>query len=270
MNENTFLSLGNNDQASQPMGMDPMGGDASSMPQAPGANPMMGTDPDGGVVGEQGAPGDPNAMVDPNAMGGDPNAMGGDPNAPVMGANAFDGGSDADVSGDPEKKAESLAGQLASIFRNDLANDGINKHEDKKKEVLGMIASAIVDGMSEEDKNSMVEYLSDKLNGAGESDGDDSSMEGEDQDMGEDDANMMPEDDPNAMGGDPNAMGGDPNMMGGDDSQQMAEARVNEVVSSILREFTGNDLTKKKPTHRTKVDQEEKKGYKSAPYMTKK
>ena len=31
------------------------------------------------------------------------------------------------------KTTKSLAGQLASIFSNDLQNDGINKHEDKKK-----------------------------------------------------------------------------------------------------------------------------------------
>ena len=259
MNENTFLDLGNNNQASQPMGMDPMGGDASSMPPAPGANPMMGTDPDGGVVGEQGDPGDPNAMVDPNAMGGDPNA-------PVMGADPFGEGSDAEVSGDPEKKAESLAGQLASIFRNDLKSDGINSHEDKKKEVLGMIASAIVDGMSEEDKNSMIEYLSDKLNGSGESDGDEDNGGDMGQDMGGDDQGM---EDPNAMGGDP--MMDNPDTMGGDPaSQQMVEQKVNEMVNKIIKEFTGNDLTKKKPVQKTKVDQEEKKGYKSNPYMVKK
>ena len=102
------------------MGMNPMGGDASSMPPMQGGDPMMGSDP--------------------NAMGGNPGDMT-DPmmdsgaNEPVMGANPFGGDDEgnADVSGDPEKKAESLAGQLASIFRNDLKNDGINKHEDKKK-----------------------------------------------------------------------------------------------------------------------------------------
>ena len=246
MNENTFLSLGNNNQASQPMGMNPMGGDAYSMPagdpNAMGGGPnAMGGDPN--AMG-----GGPNAMGgDPNAMGGDPNAMGGDPNAPVMGANAFDGEGDADVSGDPEKKAESLAGQLASIFRNDLANDGINKHEDKKKEVLGMIASAIVDGMDEEDRNSMIEYLSDKLNGSGESKGDENG-----EDVGE--ANDEPMDAPNMNSED-------------DQQQQMMERRVDEMVSKIINEFTGNDLTKKKEkTTAAKIDQPERKGYKSNPY----
>lgn len=238
MNENTFLDLGNNNQASQPMGMNPMGGDASFMPPVPGADPMTGTDPDGGVVGEQGDPGDP-AMVDPNA--------------PVMGANPFDGGEgDADVSGDPEKKAESLAGQLASIFRNDLKNDGINTHEDKKKEVLGMIASAVVDGMNDEDRNSMIEYLSDKLNGSGESDGDEDNngdnMNGDNQDMGGEDPNAMP------------PAGGDP-MMGGDQSQQMMESRVNEVVNEII-----GDLMKNKNKPAAKVDQEERQGYRGKPY----
>lgn len=239
------------------MGMDPMGGDASFMPPAPGADPMMGTDPDGGVVGEQGDPGDPNAMADPNAMGGDPNA-------PVMGANPFNGGEgDADVSGDPEKKAESLAGQLASIFRNDLKSDGINSHEDKKKEVLGMIASAIVDGMNDEDKNSMIEYLSDKLNGSGESDGDDEDDDNTDQDMGGEDQGME----------DPNAMGGDPSMMGGDPNQQMVEKRVKEVVSNIIKEMTDKHLTQErimpssKPNDtKNKVKQKQQKGYKSFPY----
>ena len=249
MNENTFLDLGNNNQASQPMGMNPMGGDASSMPMG---DPMT-----GGM-------GDPNAMppapgADP-MTGGDPNAMG-DPNAPVMGANPFDGGEgDADVSGDPEKKAESLAGQLASIFRNDLKNDGINTHEDKKKEVLGMIASAIVDGMNDEDRNSMIEYLSDKLNGSGESDGDSDDNGGDNENGG--DMNNM-DNNPDMMGGDPNTMppaGGDP-MMGGDQSQQMMESRVNEVVNEII-----GDLMKKKNKPAAKVDQEERQGYRGKPY----
>lgn len=254
MNENTFLDLGNNNQASQPMGMDPMGGDASSMLM--GDPNMAGADPN--AMG--GAPA-PDPMV-----GGDPNTMGGDPNAPVMGADPFGEGSDADVSGDPEKKAESLAGQLASIFRNDLKSDGINSHEDKKKEVLGMIASAIVDGMNEEDRNSMIEYLSDKLNGSGESDGDKENGGDMNQEMGSDSQGM---DDPNTMDGEP--MMDDPNAMDGDPtSQQMVEQRVNEMVNKIIKEFTGNDLTKKKPAQKTKVDQEEKKGYKSNPYMVKK
>lgn len=224
------------------MGMNPMGGDVSFMPPAPSADPTMGADP--------------NAMGDPNAMppaGNDPSMMGGDPNAPVMGANPFDGGEgDASMSSDPEKKAESLAGQLASIFRNDLKNDGINTHEDKKKEVMGMIASAVVDGMSEEDRNSMIEYLSDKLNGAGESDGDTDNddgsqdMTGDNQDMGEEDPNAMPP-------------------AGNNPSQQMMESRVNEVVNEII-----GDLMKKKIKPAAKVDQEERQGYKGKPYQVKK
>jgi len=251
LNENTFLDLGNNNQASQPMGMNPMGGDASSMPPAPGADPMMG---------------DPNAMpsADPT-MGGDPNM---DPmagNEPVMGANPFDGGDgDADVSSDPEKKAESLAGQLASIFRNDLRNDGINKHEDKKKEVLGMIASAIVDGMDEEDRNSMVEYLSDKLNGAGESDGDEDNNGGDNMDDG---SQNMGGEDPNMMGGDPNAMPPADQGMDEDPSmQQMMESKVNEVVNEIIGDLMKTN--KKKPS--SKIDHEEQHGYKEKPFKSKK
>jgi len=223
------------------MGMNPMGGDASYMPPAPGA--------------------DPNAMGDPNAMPAAPSTdpmIGGDPNAPVMGANPFDAGDNgASMSSDPEKKAESLAGQLASIFRNDLRNDGINTHEDKKKEVMGMIASAVVDGMNDEDRNSMIEYLSDKLNGSGESDGDTDNdsqdMNGNDQDMGTEDPNAMP------------PAGGDPSMMGGDPSQQMMESKVNEVVNEII-----GDLMKKKVKPAAKVDQEERQGYKGKPYKAKK
>ncbi|MBQ3945651.1 MAG: hypothetical protein II670_08600 [Alphaproteobacteria bacterium] len=231
------------------MGMNPMGGDASSMPPAPGDDPMMG--------------GDPNTMGGPSMMGGDPNAIS-DPNTPVMGANPFDDDEgSADVSGDPEKKAESLAGQLASIFRKDLKNDGINTHIDKKKEVLGMIASAVVDGMNDEDRNSMIEYLSDKLNGSGESDGDTDNgsqdMDGENQDMNREDQNAIPPD-----GSDP-MMGGGLNAMGGDPSQQMIESKVNEVVNEII-----GDLMKKKPKPAAKVDQEEKQGYKGKPYQAKK
>lgn len=248
MNENTFLDLGNNNQASQPMGMNPMGGDASSMPM--GDPTMMGGDPN-----MAGAP-DPMAGGDPNAMG-DPNMMGGDPNAPVMGANPFDGEGNADVSGDPEKKAESLAGQLASIFRNDLKNDGINSHEDKKKEVLGMIASAIVDGMNPEERNSMIEYLSDKLNGSGESDGDENNDD-MNQDMGGDDQDIQNQD----MGGQDPMAGGDPS------TQQMMESKVNEVVESVIKELRigMSNLTKQKEKPTAEIDQKKEQGYKTAPY----
>ncbi len=257
MNENTFLDLGNNNQASQPMGMSPMGGDASFMPPAGDPNamggPMMGTDPDGGVTGEQGDPGDPNAMVDPNA--------------PVMGANPFDGGEgDADVSGDPEKKAESLAGQLASIFRNDLKNDGINTHEDKKKEVLGMIASAIVDGMNDEDRNSMIEYLSDKLNGSGESDGDEGNDNNQDDGMNSN-MNSMDSSNQDMMGGDQNTIPAADQGMGEDPSmQQMMESKVNEVVNEIIGDLMKTN--KKKPS--SKIDHEGEQGYKGKPYKAKK
>lgn len=254
MNENTFLDLGNNNQASQPMGMSPMGGDASFMPPAGDPNamgdPMMGTDTNGGVAGD---PGDPNAMVAPNA--------------PVMGANPFDGGEgDADVSGDPEKKAESLAGQLASIFRNDLKNDGINTHEDKKKEVLGMIASAIVDGMNDEDRNSMIEYLSDKLNGSGESDGDEGNDNNQDDSMNSD-MNSMDGGNQDMMGGNQNTMPAADQGMGEDPSmQQMMESKVNEVVNEIIGDLM--KINKKKAS--SKIDHEGEQGYKSKPYKTKK
>ena len=221
------------DASSMPMGDPNMaGGDPNMM----GGDPTMGTDPDGGVVGEQGAPGDPNAMVDPNA--------------PVMGANPFDGGEGgADVSGDPEKKAESLAGQLASIIRNHLGSDGIDKHEDKKKEIMGMVASAIVDGMDDNEKNSMIEYLSDKLNGAGESDGDEPAEDNDDM-----------SDDPNAdMSGD---MGSDPTQ------QQMMESIINEVITNIVKEKINPMDVDKNPKNLIQNDNEQ--GYRATPYKRKK
>lgn len=254
MNENTFLDLGNNNQASQPMGMSPIGGDASFMPPAGDPNTM----------------GDPMMGTDQNAMPPADPTMGGDPmtgNEPVMGANPFDGGEgDADVSGDPEKKAESLAGQLASIFRNDLKNDGINTHEDKKKEVLGMIASAIVDGMNDEDRNSMIEYLSDKLNGSGESDGDEGNDNNQDDGMNSN-MNSMDGGNQDMMGGDQNTMPAADQGMGEDPSmQQMMESKVNEVVNEIIGDLMKTDK-KKTPS---KIDHEGEQGYKSKPYKTKK
>lgn len=226
------------------MGMNPMGGDASSIPPMQGGDPMM----DGDLNTMGGNPGD---MTDPMMDSG--------ANEPVMGANPFGGDDEgnADVSGDPEKKAESLAGQLASIFRNDLKNDGINKHEDKKKEVLGMIASAVVDGMDDEDRNSMIEYLSDKLNGSGESDGDDSSDDGN----GDNNQNNSNDNFGGTQQNDPMMNG---NMMT-DQSQQMMESRVNEVVNEIV-----GDLIKKRESPKSKVDQEDRQGYRGKPYTVKK
>jgi hypothetical protein len=196
--------------------------------------------------------------------------MGGDQmigNEPVMGANPFDGGEgDANVSGDPEKKAESLAGQLASIFRNDLKNDGINTHEDKKKEVLGMIASAIVDGMNDEDRNSMIEYLSDKLNGSGESDGDEGNDNNQDDGMNGN-MNSMEGGNQGMMGGDQNTMPAADQGMGEDPSmQQMMESKVNEVVNEII----GDLMKTNKKKVSSKIDHEGEQGYKGKPYKAKK
>jgi hypothetical protein len=168
-----------------------------------------------------------------------------------MGADPFEDSGDAEVSSDPEKKAESLAGQLASIFRKELKSDGINTHEDKKKEVLGMVASAIVDGMNDDDRNSMIEYLSDKLNGSGESDGDD-----EDDNGGNDtDAEM------NNQG----------EMYDNQMPQEMSEKKINEFVDKLVREMVGNGLTNNMHKKiKTKIEQPELKGYKSYPYTNKK
>lgn len=109
---------------------------------------------------------DGNASFDNNEeqpIENDPDMMG---NEPEMGADAFNDDNDdnnSDVSKDPVKKVESLIGQASSLIRKHLNSDGINKHEDKKKEVLGMLTSAIVDGMSTEERNEIIDYLSDKL-----------------------------------------------------------------------------------------------------------
>lgn len=242
-----------------------MGGDASSMqgddPNAMSGDPNIGMDPNamGGDPSMQG--GDPNMGMDP-MMGGDP-SMQGDPNAmgdePMMGSEPF-GDSGAEMSSDPEKKIESLIGQAASIIRKELNGDGIDKHEDKKKEVLGMLASAIIDGMDEEQRNGIVDYLSDKLQGEGESDGDtdggseDDSLddaEGGNQDDNMDDMGMegdMGMEDPND--------GQDPSM------QQMMES----IVRNIVDEITGKD---QKRTPASDINQYNyKQGYRSDPYTS--
>jgi glycosyltransferase involved in cell wall biosynthesis len=97
---------------------------------------------------------------------------------------------------DPEKKVESLIGKAASIIRKDLNSDGINKHEDKKKEVLGMLTSAIIDGLDDEERKGIIDYLSDKIQGDGESKGDvdggseDTSLDNETPDMGDGNENL--------------------------------------------------------------------------------
>lgn len=93
---------------------------------------------------------------------------------PIMGANPFEGNQadEDEINKDPEKKVESLIGKACSIIRKHLNSNGINKHEDKKKEVLGMLTSAIIDGLNEEERNEIIDYLSDKIQGKGESTGD--------------------------------------------------------------------------------------------------
>ena len=134
-----------------------------------------------------------NNMDSMNNMGGDASFTGNDMEEPMedenieMGANAF--GGENEVTDDPEKKVESLIGKASSIIRKDLNSDGINKHEDKKKEVLGMLASAIIDGLDDEERKGIIDYLSDKLQGDGESKGDvdggseDTSLDNETPDM---------------------------------------------------------------------------------------
>lgn len=205
------------------MGADPMGGNASFMPG-----------------------GDPNAAMDPNAVT-DPNAAG----EPVMGSDPF-GDSGEEMTDDPEKKVESLIGQAASIIRKDMNSDGINKHEDKKKEVLGMLVSAIVDGMDEDERNSIVDYLSDKLNGSGES-------EGDADDTGENAESIPQEQQPVE---DPNA-GTDPDAGQPAPQDQIMEDIVNEITNGILnRKGNGGEDVKTA----SNIKNGQRQGYKAKPF----
>ena len=136
------------------------------MPPAGGASPVPGGDP---MMGGMPPAGDPNAMggMDPMMGGADP-MQGNDPN---MGANPFEGQQDdASMSKDPVQKAESLAGQLAALGRNQIGND-VDKQTDTKKEILGMVISGFTANSDDEERNELIDYISDKLNGAGESEG---------------------------------------------------------------------------------------------------
>lgn len=217
------------DNQASGMGADPMGGNASFMG---GGDPSMGMD--------QGMGMDPNA-----GMGGMDQDMGGDPS---MGADPFGGGGD-EMTDDPEKEVESLVGQAASIIRKDMNSDGINKHEDKKKEVLGMLVSAVLDGMDAEERQGITDYLSDKINGAGESDGD--------TDGGSADTSM-----------DMQQGGQQPMDDGAQDGQnaeqnQIMEDIVNEITNGILAR-TGNGGEKRKPA--ANIRNSSRKGYKKSPF----
>lgn len=141
-------------------------------------------------------------------MGGDMNmpmdnqdmSMGNQPmdmnQEPMGDENNFDFGDNdnqSEMSDDPEKQVESLIGKAASIIRKDLNSDGINKHEDKKKEVLGMLAAAIIDGMDDEERNSIIDYLSDKLTKGDDNKSEDTSIdngEGNDEEESNDNENI--------------------------------------------------------------------------------
>ena len=189
-------------------------------------------------------------------MGMDP-GMGSADEEPVMGANPFgDEGNDNGMTDDPEKKVESLIGKASSIIRKELNSDGINKHEDKKKEVLGMLVSAVIDGMDDEERNSVIDYLDTKLNGEGESDGDDSSDKCQDNSQG--DAGMEePE------GGMDNAGGEMPQEPNLNDSQQqpMMEDIVMEITNTVL-----DNAKNLKSDASSKIANKKAQGYKSRPF----
>lgn len=88
-----------------------------------------------------------------------------------MGAKAFDdnneeedGVSDGNDDKDPVNQVESLIGKAASIIRKDMNSNGIEDYMDKKKEILGMLTSAIISGADEDDKKAIIDYLSKKIN----------------------------------------------------------------------------------------------------------
>lgn len=139
--------------------------------------------------------GDMNMPMDNQGMDMNQQPMGDDFDS-MENENDFDfGGNDnqSEISDDPEKQVESLIGKAASIIRKDLNSDGINKHEDKKKEVLGMLAAAIIDGMSDEERNSIIDYLSDKLTKGDDNKSEDNSInngEGNDEEQSNDNENI--------------------------------------------------------------------------------
>ena len=218
--------------------------------QAPG----MGADPMGGNASFMGV-GDPSMGMDPNAgMGGTGQDMGGDPS---MGADPFGGGGN-EMTDDPEKEVESLVGQAASIIRKDMNSDGINKHEDKKKEVLGMLVSAITDGMDDEERNGIIDYLSDKVNGSGESDGD--------TDGGSEDASMDMQDDQD-MSQDMNQdMGQDAGMPQDGGQAPMLEEIVNEITNGILDHAVPASKKARKPKSNIGSTDAKPQGYKAKPF----
>lgn len=218
------------------------------------------------TMGGAGAAGDASFTgggQDPMAGGmQDPMAGG---NEPVMGSDPFGGAPESDVTDDPEKKVESLIGQASSIIRKDLNSDGINKHEDKKKEVLGMLVSAITDGMDDEERNGIIDYLSDKVNGSGESDGDtdggseDTSMEtqggdgmdhGMDQDMDQD-------------------MGQDAGMQQDGGQAPMLEKIVNEITNGILDRTARDSKKNGNPKSNVGGRKTRKQGYSHEPFIRK-
>lgn len=194
-----------------------------------------------------------NNMESMNNMGGDASFTGNDMEEPMedenieMGANAF--GGENEVTDDPEKEVESLIGKAASIIRKDLNSDGINKHEDKKKEVLGMLASAIIDGLDDEERKGIIDYLSDKLQGDGESKGDvdggseDTSLDNETPDMG--DTSLDNE---------------TPDMRDGNENLDLSES----IVKKFVKEFR-NDFQRKNKNIASDI-KNNKKGYRSSPF----
>lgn len=185
-----------------------------------------------------------NNMEPMNDMGGDASFTGNDMEEPIddenieMGANAFGDESENEVTNDPEKKVESLIGKAASIIRKDLNSDGINKHEDKKKEVLGMLTSAIIDGLDDEERKGIIDYLSDKIQGEGESKGDvdggseDTSLDNETTDMEDGDENL----------------------------EELSES----IVKKFVKEFR-NDFQRKNKNIASDI-KNNKKGYRSSPF----
>ena len=180
-----------------------------------------------------------------NNMGGDASFTGNDMEEPMddenveMGANAFGNENENEVTDDPEKEVESLIGKAASIIRKDLNSDGINKHEDKKKEVLGMLTSAIIDGLDDEERKGIIDYLSDKLQGEGESTGD---VDGGSEDTSLDNETTDMED-------------------GNENLEELSES----IVKKFVKEFR-NDFQRKNKNSANDI-KNNKKGYRSSPFI---
>lgn len=168
-----------------------------------------------------------------------------------MGSDPFgDDGDDDGDSGNPEKEVESLIGKAASMIRKELSG---GSHMDKKKEVLGMLVSAVIDGADDDERDTISDYVQSKIDGKGESEGD--------AENGSEDTSLD--------GSEDFAQDGDSEDGGQDFAQASGQEEISEaVVDRVLSELRLDNL---RGTSRTADKVENKKAgksYKSSPYTS--